>query len=385
MLTSQRLTRFFMLLALGASLAMAGCGDDKKNPKADGGEPDGGGGQDDGGQIGDDGGPADTDSPFAAKSIEALCGAVANCGGLESEFETALILAKSADNCEAAWASVDDEFAAEYLGDVKSIEASIKAGRITVDATALDDCFEAAKTTCARAGEFVCSEGFTPTVANGAACTIDEECVSGECEKVVDACGGTCADDTVEPANEVVLVTGDDPCGEENVVVGDDEYSRVHVCPAGEVCSGDTEEEIEVPNGTCVTGAAKGDGCDGEICGPGLICLGVCAEIVLAGNGEDCDVGISASGPPEGESIRLCDWTEGLDCIEGECAPISDGNEGSPCRRSFKCDDGFFCDSILEEPVCTVKRAVDGDCYEDRECLSGYCNDDTEKCVAACP
>lgn len=384
MLTSQRLTRFFMLLALAASLAMVGCGDDKKSTKPDGGDPDSGG-QDDGGQSGDDGGPTDTEYPFAEKSIEALCGQVANCGGLESEFETALILAKSADNCEAAWASVDDEFAAQYLGDVKSIEASIKAGRITVDVTALDDCFEAAKTTCGGGGEFRCAEALTPTVANGAACTNDAECMSGDCEKVVDACGGTCSNQAAEPDDEVVFATGGDPCGEETVVVGDDEQIRDHICPAGQVCAGDEEEEVRVPNGTCVNGVAKGEACDGEICGPGLICLGVCAEIVLAGNGEDCDVGISSSGPPEGESIRLCDWTEGLDCIEGECAPISDGNEGSPCRRSFKCDDGLYCDSSLEEPACAAKRAVDGDCNEDRECLSGYCNDDTEKCVAACP
>jgi hypothetical protein len=121
---------------------------------------------------------------------------------------------------------------------------------------------------------------------------------------------------------------------------------------------------------------------------------------------------------------RVRKLAEGASCTSDyECAPSAGrevicnevctvfGGLGEPCVGGFACSFGLYCDpagvcatpqpagatcesgaacqsslcGLAEEGKCDAKRAVGELCFDERECVSGFCDFDAELCVATAP
>lgn len=296
----------------------------------------------------------------------------------------------------------------EMEGDnmfAKTVDA-INAGDVLYDAEAAATCLNAMEAgSCqdmvADRQYDVCQSVFIGTVADGGACEIDEECLSGACELDYETCMGTCA--------TVVAAGGACEAWETYCEKGTTCYDGIcqaYTAPlgSGDSCDPDAENDwcdwdfyCNYDSSTCMARGGAGDACDGDDeCEHGLSCdygdgeNGVCAEVAVLDAGDECE--------PEGSS--MCNYFEGYACqitvvnpqteeFEGTCQPmvqLGDTCWDAEAMTMTACDifEDIFCDmseGYLTDAVCVSKKAAGADCEESNECLSDYCDWETNTCA----
>jgi hypothetical protein len=294
---------------------------------------------------------------------------------------------------EAACIDFFQQTYADEHGSILDIIAAVEGGTVNYDAKAGYKCIQEQEAyTCEEFGKRdpeICQEVFTGTIAEGDACELHPECLSGYCDTTQD-CPGVCTpkvsvgqacdlDAECEPFTRCVrdtcqrwtgsLASGDD-CDP-----GDDDW-----CAEGLFC----HEDLEV----CETQVAIGDPCEaagGSECVFGAICVGdgegntTCVELTIEESQDAvCDnrMGIMCA-MYAGLSCRIDNFEE----LTGTCVPspgpgdtcFEAGQEMAMTQCSFF--DMLYCDvppDYQSDGSC-VPLKEDGDPCTGDDCL-GSCN-----------
>lgn len=241
-------------------------------------------------------------------------------------------------------------------------QASADAGRIAYDQDALSGCLAAIRAmTCAElegAEPPACAAVFTATVADGDACSMDEDCATGWCQD-----GGTCP--FLCAAKKVDGATCDQgvECLSGACDTWNDECVPSAPGAAGEPCGyGDAECQAGLYCKTvyspayariCATLGSAGDPCtDFEECEDGLSCAddGVCRPLVAVGAScasAACGLGAYCSAVA---GMRCADFPfqAGESCAETEFCYVT------YCASSGRCVEGSVpvggaCDSTRDQ------------------------------------
>ena len=272
----------------------------------------------------------------------AICQHEASCGlVLESDCqeESLAWMARAQASTDAlqpvialAIAATEPEVAAELAG--KAIEFDGGNARACVDAIGDMDCDTTSQSR--RVTPTACFGIFTGTVAAGAACQRDQECVSGSCNR------SACEDLTA--------------------------------CCASSVCQ-------DLPPSP----VAIGDACDFSVCGQGAYCdvaTKLCTALVASGAACDqsaleCDYGLGCTAnacaklPHVGDACTDLCADENAACVSGKCVALgfqSDACSDTPCSNYYPCD------TTAMTPVCTAVPHGGQTCL-DQYCADGdYCN-----------
>lgn len=263
-----------------------------------------------------------------------------------------------------------------------NLVAAIDAGRVQLDTAQAQLCLAAiGALSCDRTSGDLdmvfqrCLHVLHGTLAGGASCFLDEECISNQCSgsSTTDACvAGTCVGDTPPATMPAELGM---PCTFETG------------CVEGAFC--DYNE-----TGTCVARRNQGESCSStRECAAGLGCVGDLPPFTcqpLPGLGEPCpylicrDVGTYCSASGTCERVGL----EGAACsgVVGECAPDypCDTSTGTctrapgvdePCgyTTAIRCfDAGLVCDEAVS--TCIAPKEDGEPCTVDAVCKSGHCD-----------
>ena len=187
---------------------------------------------------------------------------------------------------------------------------------------------------------------FEGTLALGASCQADSECVSGFCTNDASCAGGLCADGGSQG--------GSDGGGDAGCLFDED-------CPAGLSCG---QRGTSTSDGSCVRLAQAGEPCsDSSSCGPPLVCVGssaadagVCQQLPEVGQpclqglsdlpigcmeGLTCSCGVCELAPPDGTACEppapdggaYLACRNGLSsCSAGSCTVDSSGVGGPQCN-----------------------------------------------------
>jgi len=243
----------------------------------------------------------------------------------------------------------------------------VDAGRVAYDGELAAECLEAASgAACDRTAEEnriqlqACVDALKGTVADGAQCFNDQECISEDC--VVETCTMACCAGTC--GRTIVPAAIGAPCPDQE-------------CVNGAFCSA---------AGTCTALLAAGATCnDDDECGYGLLCSGTCVDSpdrgqpcpdgVCGGIGDRCGeggtcVGLSARGGPCSGGFAFGECQRPLVCNESTLTCGDPPAIGSPC--TFICAQGAFCN---DTSMCEATRANGAACTGDNECSSRYCDD----------
>ncbi|UQA61469.1 DUF7107 domain-containing protein [Polyangium aurulentum] len=279
-------------LGLLGALAGAGCGDDPEP------EPTGG---------------AIALDAFAGEFSKLFCNrAFACCDAAERDQLLSILSPKPKDEQECSTA-----FSLVYSFLLSEQKDSVAAGRQAYDGDKAASCIAKNKDVCmGLAGNDLfetdpdCDAVFVGKVADGSACTNDEDC---------SAAGSICKEDVCTPLSPVgggCTFSTDCQEGLACSFGGPNGNKCVKPVPNGEMCSGSSE-------------------CESGYCDFGLF---VCAE--PKANGEIC------GGPDECES--------GL-CEMGACAPLT--ADGQPCMADNYCQSGE-CDPATNTCAPTEPEVV---------------------------
>ncbi len=184
------------------------------------------------------------------------------------------------------------------------------------------------RTGCLTCDEGVCDDGGGMGTL-GTACTMDDECDSGQCTDGVcceRACRGTCK-----------------ACGEAG--------SEGMCVPVSGAPRGDRTGCTTCDEGVCSTSGTLGSSCDdASDCDSGFCTDGVCCERACRGTCKACgEAGsegmcVPVSGAPRG------DRTGCATCDEGVCAGSGPG--GTACVEDSECSTGFCTDGFCCERAC---------------------------------
>jgi hypothetical protein len=171
---------------------------------------------------------------------------------------------------------------------------------------------------------------FQGSLGDGAACTDDVQCSSGNCDDGVE----------ISPEGPVGppkcghckggAVAAGEVCAHENFSAG---------CPSGSICLV-TDASAMLPTYVCtaVTVGDVGAACDdlAATCTSGLYCAGGhCAQLGAAG--APCGEGASSGGNPGGCAAPL-------GCVDSSGGKIcASGDSGAACRDDFDCSAGLGC------------------------------------------
>lgn len=264
-----------------------------------------------------------------------------------------------------------------------SIVNAIKAGRVAYNGNNAKACLDATATaTCDKTDDAgrvqprACREIFQGTLAADAACYLDAECISGNCQAVV-------ADGICEPGKCV----GDTPPSTEPAANGEP-CNFVSGCAPGSRCNS-TTDVCETLHGTgmdCVTTAdcAYGLGCAGNprTCKP-LPALGQpCPDGECRDDGTRCTasgcvaIGLTGATCNSGSECSIyytCDFST-MKCKRG---PVT--GEACPSGNQ-RCFDASFCDSSTLK--CVPYRGPGESCTSSLQCASGSCDSMTSQCMA---
>jgi hypothetical protein len=258
--------------------------------------------------------------------------------------------------------------------------AAIKAGRVGYNGGNLKLCLDAmANNTCDRTDQngrsnlLVCRDLVRGTVHAGASCSINEECISQQCNgaSTDPVCTmGVCIGDTAPSLAPGALGM---PC------------SELGGCEDGTYCDGSTDTCLELKDvGTECTVSSE--------CGYGLGCAqartGLQSCQVLPQLGEPCiDSQCRDEGQycgPAGSCTRV--GLAGASCISGnqQCSvyfPCDFGTGvckagptlGMSCSSGVRCSTaGTYCDNITF--TCTALKADGELCSSALQCQSDYCD-----------
>jgi hypothetical protein len=218
-------------------------------------------------------------------------------------------------------------------------------------------------------------------VPNGAACDYSDECASERCVYDPETCTASCAAQLPDGAG----CDFHEDCESGWCPDGRCIPHEVSYAAEGESC-GDSvwcAESLyceEDPSGrTCFDPPALGEECDPSeypLCDPPYVCedrdgTARCVEPppVRSAAGERC-------GPD-----ALCNPLLGLECVDGACASMGDGSEGSRCGVDAgrgHCDAGLVCHrGYCRAPIAFGSPCAehDGPCAGGAYCRAGVCDD----------
>lgn len=298
--------------------------------------------------CGSDGGGGISVDDFQDQRLAAECERLVRCGLFTTE-----------DACKGF---VIDSFDLDVKGGVD-------AKRVKYDGAKAEDCLVAlAAQSCDQTTKDLrvvppaCAAVITGTIADGAACNIEAECISGTCDQPLCAretcCAGTCAA-TIKDAPDGAACMTDDNCVE-GTFCGDTD----HTCHTLLAMLGDCEHDNECDYGLACVGATELQKGKCRALPPiGMPCPYMrCADVgAVCTNGTCVAVGLAPTP-----------CTDGTQCSPfGRCAPNGQCAEmpvlGEACTT--KCQLGSWCDNGM----CVGLRA-DGDaCNNDDECPEHFC------------
>ncbi len=311
---------------------------------------------------------------FSSRTAQAFCGLASRCASYANL--PGLLLASAGGDCQA-------QMTAYYENSVFApYRDAIAAGHIVYRADLAGACLDAlGGATCdgLSTTPASCGQVFEGTLADGASCTLAEECgPTSTCSNVSSGCG-TCT----------------------------------HVPQIGEACTNscDTGAYCDATTARCVAQIASGGACnpeDNNTCADGLSCMptagdpqqGTCSARPIVGVGESCTdarcqdglicaVGTNAvcraprtdgtcqltfTGPGDCRVTQTCNATFGPD---GTCVAIPAVGEACSgvCQAPARCgDDG------TGNNVCLVPHANGESCTAPGECWSSRCT--SGQCVA---
>jgi hypothetical protein len=261
-----------------------------------------------------------------------------------------------------------------------NVVAAVGAGRVYYQSSNVKQCFDTlAARSCDRTSETArttpraCRAFFRGTAMAGESCTIDAECVSGQCSASgsSDSCVmGLCIGDTPllterqigeQCFSTSVCVTGSycdaftDTCTALKPVGAS--CQQDHECAYGNGCTGTTGSRV------CGALPAVGERCiDTGVCrDEGTYCdfnTGNCAKLGLAG--------MLCTASSQCSPYYPCDFSLSQ-CAKGPTV-------GQPCSSSslMRCfDANTFCDQLTA--TCTALRSNGMACNSDTECSSDNC------------
>ncbi|MFO0681717.1 MAG: hypothetical protein U0234_06690 [Sandaracinus sp.] len=314
-------------------------------------------------------GPATIDQ-FSARSAQAFCGLASRCDSYRNL--PGLIVQSSGGNCEAQLTAFYENYVLAPYRD------AIDAGHIVYRADRAGACFDALGAVSCEgldATPSACQEVFQGTLADGAACTMQEEC------SATSTCTG-----------------GSGSCG-----------TCTHVPQLGEACTDTTGcgtgSYCDATSMRCTAAIAQGGACtpDGpNRCANNLVCVpstsnpaqGTCSATPIVGAGESCASArcqdgltcavsstgstcraprtdgtcqLSFSGPGDCGATQACNASFGAD---GTCVAIPTTGQActSTCQAPARCvDDGSG------GRVCLVPHANGEACTGRGDCWSGVC------------
>ena len=221
---------------------------------------------------------------------------------------------------------------------------------------------------CVKNGDPV-GECVAPTLALGATCTANDECIPtggtpSYCAIVTGEAEGTCRRLTAPDARDEGQFCGVDPQG------------MLQACVHGFWCH----------NGACTRPPPVGDYCGGHMNGPaitacvaGATCrtipvdnLGICVRPVYLSEGEHCT-------PGPHNHLERCSFEQGLHCDpdESRCVPHE-----MECFHDAECGDGAFC--APPDFVCIDLVPNGIACIRDAHCISGHCDIDVGELSGMC-
>jgi hypothetical protein len=325
---------------------------------------------------------------FPAATAQAYCYLIENCP-IASDDILYLKLFAQGEDCQEA-------FEGFFEQNLQDPNASVQAGRVSLDSDQALECFAKIRETCAPPGDLAaCRSVFVGNVAQGAACDDSQECAPGLlCARDENAdyrCDGAC-----QPQKEVgQACTYDDECPSQGDAIGQCSFDKCSLLSQGEPAAaneacgllGEAPDLQQVPceqglwcrtpedsdRGTCVAILDAGAPCedDDDVCADGNLCLGgSCRAITVQNNaGDPCDP----------EQFQTCNPFRALRCVQGSCQALGDGSEGSDCANgdlAFACDDGLTC---IETPdaelgTCQTPKANGQECSRDSDCASDNCS-----------
>jgi hypothetical protein len=238
-------------------------------------------------------------------------------------------------------------------GGTEPLIAAVNAGRIRYDGKAAKECLDGVRDMGCNISDqtagiqAACVSTFKGIVAVGGACSMDEECLSGECHASdcsKDCCPGTCAQ------------------AETQIPVGGD-CSADGSCVQGAYC------QESNAGATCVARIKEGEACvlsaRDAPCVEGAYCTG-------SGSGS---AGTCRIAPAEGETCAgqfrcnsLLDY-----CDEDTLKCTRKRAVGAACSDHYQCVDYATC----EAGVCKARKKVGEACEDQVECLGALeCNDE---------
>lgn len=303
----------------------------------------------------------DLDDEFAA----AMCDYLVGCGIFETQAD-----------CRANLS---------YEGIDPDLIAGVDNGSIDYDSGAAKDCLDSISGwDCASLfgnddGNESCDNTFTGTIADGAGCFLDEQCVSARCVEP-DGCADACCEGTCGPEVADAAIGGD--CAEADCVAGaycDDQDVCAARSAQGETCAwaGECQSGLVCASGevgTCESPPVAGDPCLGEGCGGvlGLTCdfsTTTCQPVLY--EGDACDIENDLCS----RAYLLCEPESST------CAPFP--GVGESCA-AFQCGLGAYCDYDFElgQGTCVVRGGDGAACEGDWQCLDENCDGEPGTCKA---
>jgi hypothetical protein len=287
---------------------------------------------------------------------DAFCERFARCGGIESRAV-----------CR------------EILGDPGSyfieLQHAVADGSVIYDEEAMEECLDAlASASCdrtaanARVEPQACRDALRGTVADGGACAIGAQCISGGCDNP--SCGMACCTGTCEPT--VTEAAIGQACGTNTARCVEGAFCNVNLtcqallranepcivdaqCGYGLYCEGTTDTCKDAPN--------VGDACPADECADlGTYCnaAGTCAR--MARRGERCEGSGGCVVP------NLCN--------PGSLTCVPPPGVGQPC--DFVCAVGAYCEEATD--TCVALKADGQPCQVGDECASNFCDEATALC-----
>jgi Dickkopf N-terminal cysteine-rich region len=311
---------------------------------------------------------------IAAALAKAVCGALDECLGAQK-----LSALFGREPCETRFSK------SLAQDDLASLDASVRSGRVRIDADALAKCYQDTRALVCRvqaerlpascqtaiagqvvigavcsigsdcAGEAFCPQSACPRActaraAKTEACTRDEECQTGlicnvdHCEQPA-AVGAMCAGDT-----STVCAFGNSCVGSTNTQAG--------------VCKPNAEVQIGALDAVCTPG--------GTLCQEGLSCAfdgksGFNCQ-AAAGTDDSCHLALPTECPNE-------DYCDAADVMTaGTCVTLP--SDGAACVLGDQCAPGHVCvPDSAKKPVCRRVGDLGESCTVAAMCRSGYCAD----------
>lgn len=213
-------------------------------------------------------------------------------------------------------------------------------------------------------------------VAVGTACTFNQACGSGLCERILGVCGAAC---DVE-----------NPCGDGFSCVEFDTHQTVHdTCLADSIVGVIERDEAcrygyECTTGVCATGRTERvclDRCDEGACGEGYECA---TRTVLRAGVESVEQVCLSEGDRTGGFNAACqvpsDCREGLSCEDGLCRKPCTDDDACPGAVTVPDGDDITCTACTSFSECG--EDYEGECWdggfcvrpcgEGRQCAAGF-------------